>query len=240
MVRCEINDRWPLWLPAYRAARPEMPWWEATRLAAMHHHLREGTGASVIIDVGAEEGDFPALWATWGLRVVLVEPNPRVWPNIRAIWEANELRRPVGMYVGFASDMNCPATDTQDFDSSMLDGWPRCAYGPMVGDHGFRHLAQQTDTTPQMTIDRLVSLVGVAPDAITVDVEGAELRVLRGAHDVLERLRPKVWVSVHPDSMKVLYDTPSEELIAYMHLLDYEPTFLTADHEQHWQFLPRG
>jgi hypothetical protein len=58
-----INGRWPLLLPDHRAARPSWGWWEATRLAAMHHFIQPG---DVVYDVGAEEGDFPCLFSTWG------------------------------------------------------------------------------------------------------------------------------------------------------------------------------
>ena len=108
MIPTYINDRWVLILPEHRHDRPEWPWWEATRLAAMYHFIGEG---DVVYDIGAEEGDFPALFAKWGAQVVLVEPNPLVWPNIKAIFDANELSHMViGSFVGFASDTNAEPT----------------------------------------------------------------------------------------------------------------------------------
>ena len=158
-----INGRWPLLLPEHRAARPEWPWWEATRIAAMWHHLLPG---QLIFDVGAEEGDLPALWATWGLDVGLVEPNPRVWPNIKAIWQANGLK-PRFAYPGFLDDHS----NGNDAGSDLTE-WPACAGGPVIGDHGFWTLHEHP-VAPRTTVDEWMA-AGHLPDALTIDVEGAE------------------------------------------------------------------
>lgn len=231
MRQVHINGRWPLILPPHRAARPEWPWWEAARLAAMAHHIGPG---DVVYDIGSEEGDLPALWAKWGAKVVLVEPNERVWPNIRAVWEANELGPPAGWFVGFAAsgyDHIEPLNDPDDL-------WPKCAYGEVIGDHGFLNLCERPDVA-RTTIDQLVANNYPVPTAITIDVEGAELEVLRGAATVLAEHRPKVWVSVHPEFMDDMYDQTPAQLMRSMHTAGYEGTFLATDHEEHWMFLPQ-
>lgn len=234
MVETMVNGRWPLLLPEHRAARPEWPWWEAGRLAAMHHHLGPG---DVVYDVGSEEGDFPALFASWGCEVALIEPNPRVWPNIRAIFEANGLR-PLAWWVGFAA-AETAMTERHDFGEWLSGGatpWPRCAYGEIIGDHGFLTLWERPEV-PRLTLD-LLAQVTKPPTAITIDVEGAELQVLLGARHLLATARPKVWVSVHPDFMPQ-YGDEAGQLYALMESLDYERTFIATDHETHEMFLPR-
>src|SRR5882724_6033705 len=87
-----INGKWQLLLPKHRADRPEWKTgWEVERLDALRASIEPG---KLVFDVGAEEGDMSALYALWGAQVVLFEPNERVWPNIRAIWEANRLELP--------------------------------------------------------------------------------------------------------------------------------------------------
>lgn len=237
MKKTLINNRWPLLLPEHRADRPEWPWWEATRLAAMSHFVRPG---HVVFDIGAEEGDFPALFAMWGARVVMVEPNPKVWPNIRAIFESNYLEHNIiGHYVGFASDRCEDSGDTEHaWRDAISTEWPECAYGPVIGDHGFRHLAQETDTTPQITIDALANRFG-KPDHITIDIEGSELTALRGATFVLTEYRPFVWVSVHPDPLKDFYCEDPQAVYDLMAEAGYERIFLTFDHESHELFVPK-
>lgn len=252
MLETLINDRWPLLLPEHRAVRPEWPWWEATRLAAMNHFIKSG---DVVVDVGAEEGDFPALFASWGADVILIEPNLKVWPNIKAIFQANDLGSHIlGMTVGFASDQMADATDGGKamYASWMPGYWPRCADGPVISNHGFRHLAQETDTTPQLTLDYIVDSFlprrggtttmiankrGV--QHITMDVEGSELRVLRGAQQTIIDYRPYVWVSVHGNTMRVLYGDEPQDLTSLMWSLEYEEIFLSYDHETHMLYIPK-
>lgn len=236
----DVIGRWPLMLPSHRAARPEWPWWEATRLAHMHHRLSALVEhRPVIFDIGAEEGDFPALWSTWGCDVVAVEPNPKVWPNIRAVWDMNDLRPMLGHYVGFCGPETDECPPNLSVDATVRDGWPECAYAPVIGDHGFRHLSQEADATPTVTLDDLVERLGIVPDAITMDVEGSELEVLRGARRTLTEHRPLVWVSVHPEFMAEMHGATPHELFDLMDGLDYQRLFLASDHEDHHHFFPR-
>lgn len=255
-----INDRWPLLLPSHRADRPEWPWWEAGRLASMWHHLAvphlheyRMTGkpnGEVVYDIGAEEGDFPALFSSWGCDVVLFEPNDRVWPNIKAIWEANQLRPPLAMFVGFAGP---------DDDSSVSIGradpewalperhWPVAADGPVIGDHGFKTMPEYPEV-PRCSIDAMVRGGIKPPTALTIDVEGAEYEVLYGAVGTIYEHRPKIWVSVHPEAAAETYNRPDVLKDIQMLLLDcgypLNPetgemgTFLAHDHEWHWFFPP--
>lgn len=270
MVQTEINGRWSLLLPEHRAARPEwQTGWERERLDSMHEHLTRLRDSwvndpdrsdlaryrPVIIDVGVEEGDLTALYSQWGCDVVMVEPNPRVWPNVRAIWNANNLRQPLSGWVGFAGDRDdsllaqhvrewliehVQVPEPGDDD----DGWPACAYGPVIGDHAFLHLAQHAHMVPQVTLDTLVADgdVNGGPlriDAITMDVEGSELRVLRGATRILQRDRPLVWVSVHTDDQWMAENYPQDTadvVCGYMAGFGYTAQRLAVDHEEHWFF----
>lgn len=67
---------------------------------------------------------------------------------------------------------------------------------------------------------RLDDLIDHAPTAIKIDVEGFELRVLRGASRILET-RPKIAVEVHPEALLEFGDTV-EELIEAVRLPRYD------------------
>lgn len=67
---------------------------------------------------------------------------------------------------------------------------------------------------------RLDDLIDHAPTAIKIDVEGFELRVLRGASQILET-RPKIAVEVHPEALVEFGDTV-EELIDAVRLPRYD------------------
>jgi FkbM family methyltransferase len=225
-----VNGRWPLTVPDHRADRPQWPWWEATRLACMHHYL--GQGGHVVYDIGAEEGDFPALWSSWGNDTVLWEANDKVWPNIKAIWDANDLKPPLATFPGFAADV-----DGDPHFRLPVYGWPMESSGPLIGDHGFCNLSERPDIL-RLRIDAAAQMVA-PPTALTIDSEGSELRVLRGAEDVLRVHRPLVWVSVHRDFMRDMYGDTPEQLDEFMTVVGYEKTSLTTDHEAHVFYWPR-
>lgn len=228
MVSTRINGRWTLNLPAHRAARPEWATgWEVARLDAMHKAIRP---TDVVFDIGTEEGDLSALLAQWCDRLHMFEPNDRVWSNIRAIWEANTLKKPAGCWSGFAGSVtNIPSAAWPD-----LGTWPPSAYGPVIGDHGFCQFGERPDL-PSITLDEYAAYAG-HPDVITMDVEGSELHVLQGAWRLLRECRPVVFVSVHPESMGILYNQYQNELNKFMADVGYEGRFLAHDHEAHWVF----
>lgn len=227
-----VNGRWPLVLPDHRAARISWPWWEATRLAAMHHFIQPG---DVVYDVGAEEGDFPCLFSAWGAKVVLAEPNPRSWPNIRATFDANGYH-PAAWWVGFLSDRSWRVDDEHRYGTK---DWPDVAFDELVADHGFQHLAEHSGVTPALTLDELVERTGLPPDVVTCDVEGGEFHVMRGATETLRYARPLVFCSTHPEFMADLYGETDDEFYGFMQAAGYERVFLCRDHEVHDLFVPQ-
>jgi len=219
MKRIMINGRWPLNLPDHRAERESWPYWEATRLAAMHHFIEPG---DVVYDVGAEAGDFAALFATWGARVVLIEPNPKAWPTIKAVWEMNGLE-PQACIVALLSDHN----DGRPFSTSFT-GWPPESEGPIDEAHGFHHIGESD--APTLMLDAIAGL----PAIITMDVEGGEGHVLRGAERTLTEVKPAVFASLHPQFMRDLYDEDVNDIHALMKGHGYHGRFLCEDHEMHF------
>lgn len=221
-----IASRWKLLLPEHRAVRPEWPHWERERLDAMFQAIRP---TDTVVYCGVEEGDLAALVSTWCARLHMFEPNDRVWPNVRAIWEANNLTPPAGCWSGFAGQETAIPGASWPV---LTNHWPPSAYGPVIGDHGFCQLCERPDL-PTVSLDDYAAASGDPPDVITMDVEGSELRVLRGAKRLLQESRPVVFVSVHPESMAIYYGDYENELHHYMAQLGYEAGWLAHDHETH-------
>lgn len=184
-----INGRWELKLPEHRKAFWDRGDWERERLEHMHSTTRPGDR---VIYIGAEEGDMPALLAWWGAELFLVEPGERVWPNMKAIWEANDLPTPAGCFVGFAGE-----TDSYNWVNGWsLAEWPECAYGPVITDHAFPWLGS-AGYTPITCIDGISQ--SFPPNMISIDVEGSEWHVLKGAIQTLTINRPRIYLSLHPE-----------------------------------------
>lgn len=237
MIPTAINGRWSLLLPEHRAARPEWPVWEKERLGSMYENIKPG---DVVFDIGSEEGDFPALFATWGAQIVWFEPNPYVIPNMRVIWEANQLPMPKGYFVGFATNHTDehPFAEEEIIRQPERDGWPACAYGEVIGNHGFRNVIERYHDTPQIKIDDYCRQHNIYPDLITMDVEGAEFEVLQGAEDVLRDRKPLVYASIHPEFMAHDYPYTDAHLHEFMESLKYVGEHLATDHEVHYLFRP--
>lgn len=231
MKNTKINGQWELKIPLHRQEN----WrncWEVERIQALSLCIKQG---DVVYDIGAEEGDITALMASWGAQVVAIEPSPNYWPTIRRTFEANNLKLK-DYFVGFLSNETIIAE--VDYDSDDRNGWPECAYGRRKPKVGFRHLSQQADVTDQTTVDNLAK--SVPPNILNIDVEGAELEVLKGAEETLITLRPIVFVSVHPEFMTLQYIQSSHDLFNFMHGLGYSHIVLGYDHEWHVQFTPRS
>lgn len=228
-----INGKWPLNLLEHRADRPEWPYWEAATLGLANSLISEGT---VVWDVGSEEGDFPALFGSWGAEVVLIEPNPYVWPQIRIHWEANNTRPPLACLVGLASDHIDYATPDYrtGVNTKRRDGiWPHVAFGEVMPAHGFRHIWEHARVSPQFRLDRLPL---EKPDLIMMDIEGGELFALRGCEKVLDESHPDVLVSMHPAFLRDLYDQTPEMVHEFMASVGYEGKLYATDHEEHWWY----
>ena len=227
MVRCVLNGKYPLIIPDHRAARPdwqpEHGCWEGPRTDAMHDRIKPG---DVVYYVGAEEGEFPALCQVWGADVYVIEPNPKVWSNIRAIWESNGLKTPV-CFPGFASN------ETRTLGVEPTRGWPDCAYEDIVAAHGFKELHCEAEHYPQITLDDLYERFGVAPTVISFDVEGSEFHVLRGAQRVIEEFHPTIFASIHPEMMMLHWGEWSRDLRNWLNERGYRETILDYAHELH-------
>lgn len=242
MKRTIIHGRHKLLLPPHLAEWDVWDYWERARLESIERTLKPG---DLLVDVGAEQGWMSALCASFvgGSNMALAEPEPNAWGCIRQIWEENGIDPPRSLWPGLlvGPDLgpypHYPAG--LDFDPEIRDGWPGCAWdAEPCGARAYRYLHEENhlDTTPRSTIDAWCSDAGLEPDALTIDVEGAEAEVLRGAAKVLATHHPIVWVSIHPDLMARDYGTVPKTVHAYMTGLGYHGTHLATDHESHWSY----
>lgn len=229
-----INGRWPLNLAPHRIEQWSKPW-EAKRLSRMYAAIDDWPHRPVVWDIGAEEGDMPALYASWGADVVIVEPNPKLWPSIRYHWQANDLPDPVGFYVGLAGSPEQIHTPEAE---AHTDGWPAASLGEIHPGHGFHHLQDYATTDPVATLDQMLDWFP-APDIITADIEGGEGLMLQGAKVMLADVRPTWFLSVHSSELRELYGhTPSEHVHEVMGSHGYTAEFIEDRHEGHWVYFP--
>ncbi len=206
----KVNDRWELILPDHRADfHEERPWWEAARLADMSAWLEPG---QLIIDVGSEEGDFSALFAAGGLSVAVIDPSKPWMTQTLQTFAANDLPLPVAAFNGFAGSV------TREGEA-----------GPAKAFYSLR----EHPHIQSITLDDFCAKHDLAPDAVTMDVEGSELDVLVGAEKLL-RAGVTFWISIHED-VDPHHPLPSD-VHRVMRGYEYRDQFLAYDHEWHYRF----
>lgn len=213
-----------LMLPDHIAAWDVLDYWEKPRWASMVGRLDRD---DCLFIVGAEHGFVAATYALFCPQVVLFEPTPEFWPNIRLTWEANGLPYPVACVpalVGHSALGN---------PEICRDGvWPIPAAGLEHGAGGYRYIHNH-DGTPCVTVDEFVESTLVVPTAMSIDVEGAELDVLKGAERTLAEHHPLLWVSEHPDLAKRDYGVDPGDVHAFLARFGYNRHHIATDHEVH-------
>lgn len=61
------------------------------------------------------------------------------------------------------------------------------------------HESGRTLDVPMTTGDELCREEGFEPDVVKIDVEGHEVKVLRGLKETMRRCRPSVFLEIHPE-----------------------------------------
>lgn len=243
MRQFALNGRWMMWAPDHIAdwdgltGSPEAhTGWEYERLQAIQEHHHYG---DFFYDIGAEHGILSALIArefVGPASMVLFEPSDEFWTNIRRTWESNGLAAPVACFQGFADE-------TSTAFAPQLGRWPTCARPDEeeTAAMPYRSLSKPADAQaiPAIKIDDFAYSTGIFPASLNIDVEGAELRVLRGARALLTRPDMgliNVFLSVHPDLMQRDYGSSPDELDDFMGGCGWLGRFLESDHEDHWHY----
>lgn len=72
----------------------------------------------------------------------------------------------------------------------------------------------------QVSLDDFCTARALVPEIVKIDVEGAELKVLRGAGNIFKKHRPVVFLSIHPRTLQLL-NQPLQEVLEAIDGLSY-------------------
>jgi FkbM family methyltransferase len=197
--------------------------WETVEVESYRVFAAEVRPGDVIYDVGAHFGTYTLIGVARGgpqTRVVAYEPCDltRQYLTRHLHWngaESQVLIRPVC----------CGATS----GSATFFHWP----GVPEGINGLLPQDGLVPTTvPMTTIDREVAELRLVPAIIKIDVEGAELEVLKGAVRVLDEHRPRLLLSLHPPQLAQV-GLDCEAVLTWLKGRDYRAEVIAEDQEVH-------
>lgn len=191
------------WAFAYLAYKR---WFEAGEVAALRSFVPPGT---TVIDVGANIGFFALQFAEWAGRegrVLAIEPEDR---NIRL------LRHRAAQH-GCLDRVEIIEAAADEKDGPLL-----LAVNEIhPGDH--RVSEQGGIPISGRSIDEIIDERSLPPvSLIKIDVQGAEMRVLRGARRTLVRDRPYLFVEID-DAALTKSGSSTREVSEFFSSLGYE------------------
>jgi FkbM family methyltransferase len=186
---------------------------EPNEFAFLDRTLRRGM---TVVDVGANDGLY-TLFAAGRVgrrgRVLAFEPSSRERRVLERNIAVNRLRNIVVVPSALANE---PGQATLQIAPSLHGGHNTLG--------GFAHKGVDAVATEQVeveTLDAVIARLAIAKvDAIKIDVEGAELKVLQGARDVLQRLRPVLLIEANDDALRK-QEASTTGLIALLRSLGY-------------------
>ena len=188
--------------------------WEAELWAAIERRLPRG---GTFVDVGAHIG-YHSLKAAARVGeagcVVAIEANPRTFAQLEENVRAS----------GAAVTLLHAACLDRETEVELYSAARRNTGGSSVcrANAGREGDIQQTDVVAANSLDALLRQVGVdRVDVMKIDVEGAELQVLRGAAETLDRFRPAIVVEFMEHHLKAM-GTSVAELSSTIESLGYE------------------
>jgi FkbM family methyltransferase len=168
------------------------------------------------VDVGANRGQLlgEALRVAPAGRHVAFEPIPELAAQLASSFSGVECR---------ALALGARRERAEFCHFRDMDGWSGLRRSPLVDDAQGR---PDYITVEVSTLDE--ELEGLTPQVIKIDVEGAELAVLQGGRELLQRAGPHV-ILEHVAEAAELYGARSSDVWDLLSQLGYELFSVTGD-----------
>ncbi len=178
----------------------------------------------VFFDVGANVGYYTVLGSRLvgenGL-VVAFEPVAR---NLAHLYNHVALNKLENVSI-------IPAACSDEISLAAFSTGPNNAMGHLT-DENNEMPGKNLMLVPTVTLDEVAERLGVVPDVLKIDVEGAELSVLRGASSKILPAKPKIFLSLHSEILRT-------DCLEYLRKFGYEFEPLGEDKNDSMEFLAK-
>lgn len=146
-------------------------------------------------DIGANVGVFAVASAAQGAHVLAVEPDPFLAGLLRRSARLNA-RQNLSLRI-----LSAAISQWNGVSDLMIARRGR-ASNALIDVSGSDQMGgiRELTTVPTLTLDTLATAVA-PPSFIKIDVEGAELLVLKGATELLRSVRPSVYIEVSDENV---------------------------------------
>lgn len=175
----------------------------STEPEQLQHAVRTIHKECICFDIGANVGLYTLLFSQYAKAVYSFEPLPRNLMYLTRLVALNSMSN--------AHIIPCALSDFSGVARFEEDT-------PATGKLGLQGKVPVLVTT----CDQFIADADVVPQVLKIDVEGAELSVLKGARNLLQTSHPSLLLSVHSDALR-------EDCIAYLQALGYE-SFCPLNH----------
>jgi FkbM family methyltransferase len=189
-------------------------WPPALPIRAFYEWYLRNHEPGVLFDVGANDGLYTYPFAALGWPAVAFEPQPSCVEYLRLTCELNGFSK--------VEVMQC-VVDEQEADAVPFFVSESSWVSSLSRDHVEQFEPAHQIERRAVTIDGYCEQHAVAPSFLKIDVEGAELRVLRGASETLARATPDLFIEV------LTADERKREIWELLQRFGYSVFLITGD-----------
>jgi len=173
----------------------------------------EAIKSSVFMDIGAHIG-------LYSIPIALRSPTTKVYSFEPAIFNFNMLSKHIMLNkLDNVEAFNVLVGETKSDTVAFLED--------DTGINPMNSLADVSKTKENITthksmiqLDDFCRSKNILPEVMKIDVEGAEVQVIKGALETISKCRPKIFLSLHPKHIKALGDN-TEDILKIFSELDY-------------------
>jgi FkbM family methyltransferase len=197
--------------------------WEQIEVDSYRAYAAAISPDAVVIDVGAHIGTYSIIAiqkAGSRGKVLAFEPHEFTKAHLLRHLKWNGVSDQV-----VVRDICCGSREGMA-DFYCLPGQAEGMNG-LVPIEGFeKHLVKIT------TLDKELQQLNLEPQIIKIDVEGAEWEVLRGAEECLSRVKPILFLSLHPKALALRHES-EDGILDWLQKRGYHHEIIARDHEVH-------